>query len=235
MNVLRIVVGLGAALCLSACATAYVGKPYERSATEVKSIALADDSVPEKAIAFEVASVGSNFGLIGALVDLGIQSSRQDAVNDALTGVGFDAEAKLESRIATELGAQGYEVAPLPDQPRAKRAFLQTYPTGGTADAYLDVVVQSYGYLSAGAGKPFRPTVTANIRLVSAKDPSKTLMENLIAYNAMAPQKGVVTLAPNPAYEFKNRADMLADPTQLAAGIEDALNQVAGTAAKLLK
>jgi len=232
---LRVVVGLGAALCLSACASSYVGKPYDRTATGVHSIALADDAVPDKAIAWEVASVGSNFGLVGALVDAGIQSSRQEAVNDVLTGIGFDAEGKLESRIISDLGADGYEVKPLTGEARGKREFLATYPKADGADAYLDVVVQSYGYLSAGAGQPFRPTVYANVRLVSAKDTSKTLMENQIAYNSMAPRQGVVTLSANPEYEFKNRADMLADPQRLAAGIEDALNQVADTAAKLLK
>lgn len=231
----RVVVGLGAALCLSACASGYVGKPYERSAAGVHHIALADDSAPDKAIAYEVASVGSNFGLVGALVDAGIQASRQDAVNDALRGIGFDAEGKLETRIIADLGAEGYDVTPLSGEPRAKREFLKTYPTATGADAYLDVVVQSYGYLSAGAGKPFRPTVSANVRLVSAKDPSKTLMENQIAYNGMMPRSGVVTIAPNPQFEFKNRGEMLADPKKLAEGIEDALNQVADTAAKLLK
>ena len=46
---------------------------------------------------------------------------------------------------------------------------------------------------------------------------------------------GVITLTPNPAYEFKNREELLADPARMAAGIEDALNQVADTAAQLLR
>lgn len=232
---MRVVFGLSAALCLSACASAYVGKPYDRTASGVHSVALADDSVPDKAIAYEVASIGSNFGLIGALVDAGIQSSRQDAVNEALATTGLDAESKLESRIVTVLAADGYDVKPLTGEARAKRQFLASYPTSDGTDAYLDVVVVSYGYLSAGAGKPFRPMVEASVRLVSAKTPTKTLMENQIVYNAMAPRQGVVTISPNPDYEFKNREAMLADPKRLAAGIEDALYQVADTAAQLLK
>lgn len=234
MNI-RVLVVIVAALSLGACASSYVGKPYERPAAALHSVALADDSVPEKAIAYEVASVGSNFGLIGALVDAGIQSSRQDAVNDALTTAGFDAEAKLEDRVISQLAMEGYAVQVHGNAPRTKRAFLTAYPKGDGAEAYLDIVIQTYGYLSAGAGQPFRPTVYADVRLVSAVDPSKTLMENRIAYNAMSPPRGVITLTPNPEYEFKNRNDMVENPERLAAGIEDALYQVADATAKLLK
>lgn len=232
----RILLGLVAALSLGGCVSPYVAKPYDRTASAVQNIALVDDSMPEKAVAYEVASVGSNFGLIGALVDAGIQASRADAVNDALVGAGFDAESKLESRLAATLGEQGYKVKPLTGEPRKKRAFLVAYqPPAEEVDAYLDVVIEGYGYLSAGAGQPFRPTVAANVRLVSAKDPTKTLMENYIVYNGMAPREGIITLSPNPQYAFNNRAELLADPNRLAAGLEDALYQVADAATLLLR
>jgi hypothetical protein len=134
------------------------------------------------------------------------------------------------------LGAEGYVVKALEGSARAKREFAASYPTGAAeVDAYLDVVVLNYGYLSAGAGQPFRPTVWANLRLVSAKNPSKPLMENMIVYNGMGVQAGVITLSANPAYAFSNREELLADPKRLAAGIEDALNQVADTATRLLR
>ena len=232
----RMLLGLVAALCLGGCVSPYVAKPYDRAANGVQNIGLVDDSMPEKALAYEVASVGSNFGLIGALVDAGIQASRADAVNDALVGVSFDAESKLESRLASTLGEQGYRVRPMPGEPRKKRAFLVAYQAPAEdMDAYLDVVIEGYGYLSAGAGQPFRPTVYANVRLVSSKDPTRTLMENYIVYNGMAPREGVITLSPNPEYAFNNRSELLADPHRLAAGIEDALYQVADAATLLLR
>lgn len=233
---LKVVTGLVLALGLSACVSPYVAKPYDRAAAGVNSIGLADDAAPEKVIAYEVASVGSNFGLIGAVIDAGIQQSRTDAVNDALTRAGFDAEGKLEGRLISALGAQGYTVKALEGKPRVKRAFLTTYPADAQGvDAYLDVVVNGFGYLSAGSGQPFRPVVDCTVRLVNAKDHSKILMENIIVYNGMAPRPGVITLTPNPEYAFNNRGEMLADPQRLAAGLDDALVQVADTAAQLLK
>jgi hypothetical protein len=232
----RLLVALAATVSLSACATPYVGKPFDHAAAGATTLGLVGDEAPEKAIAPEVASVGSNFGLVGALVNAGIQASRESELNAALTAQGFDPEAALQSRLVSDLDAQGYKVVPLAAGPRAKRDFLPTYAAGAQpVDAYLDLVVLSYGYLSAGAGKPFRPTVAAKIRLVSAKNPGQTLMENTIAYNAIYPQKGVITVTANPAYAYQHRADMLADPKRTAAGLEDALHQVADTAAHLLR
>ena len=38
------------------------------------------------------------------------------------------------------------------------------------ADAYLDIVITQYGYLSPGAGQPFRPHASAVVKLISAAD-----------------------------------------------------------------
>src|SRR6185312_11086380 len=154
-------------LCLGACASEYVGTPFDHASNNsVKSIGMASDAVPDKAMAYEVASVGSNFGLVGALVDAGIQSDRTTAVNEALAHDGFNAERELQSRMIAALAVQGYTVKAVDTGSRAKREFLAAYPKAPEpVDAYLDVVVQQYGYLSAGAFKPFRPTLVAKVRL----------------------------------------------------------------------
>lgn len=228
--------GILAILSVAACATPYVATPYDRATANVQQIALVDDSAPDGAIAYEVASMGSNFGLIGALVDAGIQAERRAALNKALGTVSFDAESRLEARLNERLRADGYQVATMTNPARTKREFLVSYPTAtGEHDAYLDVVVIDYGYLSAGAFQPFRPYATATVRLVSAEDPTRILMDNRIAYNAMGAAEGIITLTPNPQFAFKNREELLADPARTAAGIEDALTQVADTAAQLLR
>lgn len=225
------------AMTVAACASPYVATPYERAATNVRTISVMDDAADDNAIAYEVASMGRNFGLIGALVDAGIQAERQGAVNRALDGVSFDGETVFERRLASRLTSEGYQVSVREDGPRAKRAFVVSYPTAdGSSDAYLDIVLAHHGYLSAGAFQPFRPSASAQVRLVSAADPTRILMDNRIVYNGMTTaDAGVITLTPNPDYEFKNREELLADPAKMAAGIEDALNQIADTAAQLLR
>lgn len=225
---------VAAAAALGACASPYVATPYDRATANVHTIAMADDALPEKPLAYEIASVGSNFGLIGALVDAGIQAERQNAVHNALRRIAFDAEERLEGRLDQTLEAQGYAVSLLPEGPREKRDFLASYPAADGAEAYLDVVVAGYGYVSSGVGQPFRPYVQAKIKLVRASDGEK-LMENIIVSNPVGEVQGVVTLPPNPEYAFNNRSELLADPNRLAAGIEDALNAVADTAAGLMR
>lgn len=227
---------IAAAMSVSACVAPYVATPYDRTSANVQDMALMDDALPERVIAYEVASTGSSFGLIGALVDAGIQTSRQDAVNNALTGIQYDAESILEARLAQALSSEGYKVALVDSGPRAKRDVLPTYPAAPQdADAYLDVVITQYGYLSPGAGQPFRPHVAAVVKLVSVSDPSVVLAENVIAYNPFGTPKGVITITPNLEYSFRNRDELLADPERLAAGITDALNQVADTSARLFR
>jgi len=228
------ILAIAAFVSLGACATPYVATPYERSAHNVRHVSVVDDALPEKAIAYEVASAGSNFGLIGALVDAGIQASRREAVNDALISINYDAEAMLENRMASELSSKGYNIAPMTAHTREKRELLATYPTTSGTDALLDVSVDYYGYMSAGMGQPFRPSVSAKVRLVKASDNS-TIMENIIVYNPLNAQAGTITLTPNPEYDFKNREELLQDPQRLADGITDALNQVATTTIRLLQ
>lgn len=232
----KIVFILGA-LALAGCATPYVATPYDRAAASVQTISVIDDSAGDDAIAYEVASMGSNFGLLGALVDVGIQAERRAAVNRALEQANFDGEEAFESRLVSRLSNAGYQVALRDGPARTKRELLVSYPTPeGSEDAYFDVIISHYGYLSAGAFQPFRPSVVAQVRLVSAADPSKILMDNRIVYNGMTTaDAGVITLSPNPDFEFQNREQLLADPMRMAAGIEDALNQVADTAAQLLR
>lgn len=219
---------------LGACASTYTATPYVPGAQSLAKVGVMDDSMPEKLSAAEVASVGSNFGLIGALVDAGVTASRQDALTDALSTVSFDAEDRLEKRVVEALGAQGVEAQVVTGPKRQKRVFLADYPALDGADAYLDIVLTNYGYLSAGSGQPWRPTAYAMVKLVSAKD-KKTLLENHIAYNVMNAPRGVITLSPHPDYVFRNRDEMKADPAKLAAGLEDAFGQIATTAAGLMR
>lgn len=231
---LRNLAAIAAMVALSACATPYVATPYERAQHNIQHVSIIDDAAPEDAIAFEVASVGSNFGLIGTLVDAGIQVSRRNAVNEALDSVGFDAEAHLEQRLASQLSSLGYNVAPMTDNTRTKYDFMESYPDANGADALLDVSIQHFGYLSSGAFQSFRPSVSAKVRLVKASDKS-TVMENIISYNAIYPQEGTITLPPNPEYEFENREALLENPQRMADGITDALDQVVSTAVRLLR
>lgn len=227
-------IAVSAMALLSACASTYVATPYVAGPEPIRTVAVADDSVPENLSALEVASVGSNFGLIGALINAGVQSSRQNALEEALGTISFDAEDALEHYMVDALAEQGMQATLLSGPQRESRVFLADYPDAPQgAQAYVDVVLTNYGYLSAGSGDPWRPTAYALVRLVSVSD-GRVLMENQIAYNVMNPARGVITLTPNPDYVFDSRADMVSNPERLADGLRDAMHRIASTAANLM-
>lgn len=229
------VVAVSATALLGACAPTYVAKPYSAGAQRVQKIAIADDSVPESIFAPEAASVGSNFGLIGALIDAGVQSSRQAALAGALNSVSFNAEDTLERSLVEALARQGIQANVATGSQREKRVFLANYSkTAGEVDAHLDIVLSHFGYLSAGAGQPWRPTADATVRLVSAAD-GRVLLENRIAYNVLAAPRGVITLSPNPEFAFRNREEMVNNPERLANGLKDAMQRIASTTATLIQ
>lgn len=231
----RTIVAVSAMTLLGACASNYVATPYVAGPDRLERVAVADDSLPEGLIAYEVASVGSNFGLIGALIDAGVQSSRRDAVTDALGTISFDAETVLEGYVIDALGQQGVQATLLNGPQRERRVFLATYPDAPAGvEAYFDLVLTHYGYLSAGSGQPWRPSADATVRLVSVEG-GRVLLENRITYNTMNAPRGVITLTPNPEYVFENREEMVSDPQRLANGLRDAFQQIAATAATLIR
>ena len=219
---------------LGACTQNYVATPYTAGAQPLTRVTLADDVLPQNVIAYQVASTMSNFGLIGALIDAGVQESRRDAVNDALETISYDPEPALEAYLIAEMAERGITASLAQGPDRDKREFLVEYPSAdGGVQAYFDIVVDSFGYVQAG-GNEWRPAAGALVRLVDVGT-GDTLMENRIAYNIPNALPGVVTLPPNPEFTFDNREAMVSDPQRLAAGIDDGLRRVADTAVSLLR
>nr|WP_137678658.1 hypothetical protein [Parerythrobacter lutipelagi] len=222
-----------AALSLGACANPYVATPYTAPAGGLTSVGIADDSIPEDAIAGEAASTMSNFGLLGALVDAGVQASRKSRVNEALDSVNYQPEEMFEAYLIEAFKKKNINAMLLAGPDREKREFLTDYQDANGAQAVLDFNVTEHGYINAG-NQLWRPAVAADVRLVDAVS-GKTLMENRIVLNPIVVQEGTITLSPNPDYVFQNREDMISQPERLAAGIDDALMKVADAAVNLLQ
>lgn len=217
------------------------GIPYDRSAAEVKTIGFVTPSVPADASVVLASSVGQSFGLIGALIDAGIQSSREAKFKDVLTQHNFAAETVFVQNMTAALRQYGYQVALIP-LTRPDSEFLARYPTESEAkvDAYLDVVVNRYGYAAAGirSSTPFRPWVAVRVRLVSAKN-GDVLMQDTVIYNAINPgapyNAHAVIVAPDPGYEFGSFDDLVGSPANAVKGLHVALEQSAQTVSTLLK
>jgi hypothetical protein len=230
----------GAVLALLAVLAGCVQRPeipYDRSASAIKVIGLLPPKVPDGPKVILASTVGQSFGLIGALVDAGMQANRDSKFEDLMKHADMSASDVVSKTLSANLQAAGYKVSE-ETAVRDGSGFFKHYPKddSGKVDAYLDVVVNGYGYVAAGIGSstPYRPAVFAQARLVKASD-STVLMEDTFLYNPVGSPDHVVTIAPDPRFEFADFDSLMADPQHASADLRSAVEESMATIVKLLR
>jgi hypothetical protein len=223
------------AVVLSACQT-MEQVPYDRaSAGNIKTINVITPKAPDRPAVVLASTVGQSFGLVGALIDAGMQSSRESDFETAMKTQNFIGNDAFVRHLDGALTSGGYAPAHSSVK-RETQGFLKAYPKGADVqgDAHLDVVMH-YGYIASGMSTPYRPFVSVNVKLVRASD-SALLMQKSIFYNPLngAPEN-TVTIAPDPTYEFTDFDALTADPAKAAKGLDTAIAQVATAMGTLLK
>lgn len=225
---------------LAACATKPPVIPYDRtSSNPVKKIGIVTPEFPDGPHAMLASSVGMSFGLVGALIDAGMEANRDSSLEQVLNAQNFSAYQRFVDGLTASLKAQGYEVEMISATRTKKGEFLKTYPTGEKVDAYLDIVAFNYGYVAAGvAGStPYRPFLYTQCQLVRASDNS-VLMQDQVDYNPINPGNGTkdnVAIGPDPAYSFEKFSDLESDPAKATKGVEIAFAQTTNAIGKLLR
>lgn len=223
-TIIRVGAAIAALLMLAACATKPAIPFDSSSAGEIKTIGILTPSMPDEPSAILASSVGQSFGLVGALIDAGMQEARESDLEAILNSKQFVAHDKLIDGITASLEAQGYTVRKVAVT-RTERDFMKAYPSSNTekVDAYLDLVMSGYGYIAAGiaSGTPYRPIVVTQVRLVSARD-SSVLMEDVVYYNRLnsSIETTNVTISPDPAYSFPDFSDLENDPNRTVEGLD---------------
>lgn len=213
--------------------------PFDHSsASSVKTIGLLTPDLSNGPSALLASSPGQSFGLIGALVDAGMEANRDSSLEKILAAQQFAADRAFTDGLTAALKARGYEVKLIPVTRPSKGNLLKTYPKGGPdqVDAYLDVVSVNYGYIAAGtAGStPYRPFFYTDCKLVKASDGS-VLMEDSVNYNPINGSGSQnVAIAPDPAYEFSKFDDLEADPAKAAKGVNVAFASTTDAIGNLL-
>ncbi len=237
MNCFKLGAVFAALLTLAACA-GQPEIPYDRTtAANNKTIGLVTPAWPSGPVSFLASNPGQSFGLVGALVNAGIESGRESDLQLILTNQKIDANADFVTTLTANLRAKGFTVVPV--EADAKRgALLKKYPaaSANNVDSYLDIAVLNYGYLAAGIGSdnPYRPWCAASVKLVRASD-GAVLMQDSVTYNSWIDAKNTVKLSPDPEYAFVNWTDTKAAPEKTAQGVSVAAKKTADAIGDLLK
>lgn len=241
MKFLKLGAVFTALLSVAACAS-QPEIPYDRSAAQNnKTIGLLTPGWSSGPSSVLASDVGKSLGLIGALVDASMQSSRENELKQILVSKNVDVNSKFIGRLKSNLEGKGFKVVAI-DADGKRTALLKKYPSAADGvDSYLDVVVPAYGYLAAGIAKdaPYRPWFVSQVKLVRATD-SGVLMQDTVTYNTMTyntigEAKNAVTLSPDPKYAFAGWSDLKAAPDDAVAGINDAADKSADAIAELLR
>jgi hypothetical protein len=224
------------ALLLGACAAPEI--PFDRShENQIQHIGVVTPKFPNGARVILASTVGQSFGLIGALVDAGMQQARESKFEAILKQENFSEQDVFLAKLTASLQSQGYTVSMISFQ-RQGSNFADRYPVEAEpkVDAYLDLIVTGYGYIAAGIGNstPYRPICQVRARLVSAKD-SSVLMQDLVTFNPYGRTDHTVTIAPDPAVQYTTFDQLVADPNGAVKGLQSATEQTADTVGKLLQ
>ena len=237
MGIIRFAAVAAFTLLVAACAPPKV--PYDRT-DGIKTIGIVTPRYPDGPVVFLASSVGRSFGLIGALIDAGMQADREAKFKVALDAQKFSMSDVFMKALTAELQARGYTVVVIP-MTRDGTEFATKYPVDSEpkVDAYLDLVTFHYRYIAAGIqdAAPYRPAFALKARLVSAKN-AALLMQDAIAYTpsrAGAVATEYVTIAPGPEYGFTNFDALMADPSKATQGLQIATEQSAQAVGKLLQ
>lgn len=231
-----VALAMAGALLLGACAAPEI--PFDRTQqSQVQNIGVVTPKFPSGARVILASTVGQSFGLIGALIDAGMEASRESRFKAILEQQNFSEQDVFLAKLTSSLEAEGYRVSMVTFQ-RQGSDFAGSYPVGSEpkVDAYLDLVVTGYGYIAAGIGNstPYRPICQVKARLVSAKD-SSVLMQDLVTYNPYGPSDHMVTIAPDPAAQYTTFDQLVADPAGSVKALQNATEQTADTVGKLLQ
>lgn len=237
------IVMVASLLLLGACATPRTNVPFDRAGSGVTTIGIVTPVTPAQPSIVLASTAGQSFGLIGALVDAGMQSNRESQYRRVAQEANFHPPSLFMARLAGDLAAAGYTVSNI-DVKREKREFMTDYAKNAPApvDAYLDVLMTHYGYAAAGIGSstPYRPTVGLRVRLVSART-GTVLMQDDVVYNPIqyggrsTEEPNYITIAPDPALFFDDFDALLTRRTESFAALQRATEQTAQTVAGLMR
>lgn len=231
MSAMLRVLGLLTTLCLLAACQGMPTQAYNK-AEAVNAVGLAPPGIPDAPAVRILASVGANFGLIGAVVEESRAAAASKELQDMFAASSYDYKKDIHDSLSLAFAETSLKLTPPSgERPANERMkFLTKCPAATGAEACLDIFLTYVGYMSAGATTDYIPTVHLTARMVRSSDGS-TLFQDQIQYNAVQGSKAIV-VQPSDRFRFKDRDAMKADPKAVVAGIQEAIRAVTSELAK---
>ena len=229
-------------LVLTGCVTLPEQQAYNREAhANIKTFDVLQARNTSVSV-FMLNNPGASFGLIGGLIAASDEASKEKTFRDTLAKAGFDPEAYFKERLTAHMVEHGYTLVWPQSQIETSKAqremvgLRKAYPAVQNADAQLDVNLNFVGYAAAGAGagSPYRPTVTASVRVVSP-DGKQNFYTDYFAYNNIFNSAKSVVISADPVkYSYPHFTELNAAGPDAVEGLRVAIDAVASEIAHQL-
>jgi hypothetical protein len=211
-------------LLVSACASVPQQGYNKNANANVRRIAVHSPGFPEKAEVRTLGSVGSAFGLVGALVEEGRFAAARSEFAKTLEKGQLEPRQFFVEELTRQMQDAGFEVLPVATSPMEQKRskWLAKPASADGADAHLDVFVPFYGYYAAGPTTEYRPTLQLRARL-TAPGGAKVLFEDQIVYNTLGVGTKAITIEPDDRFRFKDQDALNAGPQASTDGLREAI------------
>jgi hypothetical protein len=157
---------------LSGCASLPKTDLTANNREKLHSIAMLDVPEPRGASVVNLGGAAGAFGLIGGLVQGGINANHTSTYTQRVTSEKIAFAPVVNDSLTTRLSSNGYEIVSLHDQhvklsSDGKSDDFSDVKTD--ADAILSVWITSFGYVSPPESSDFIPWVVVRARLLDSK------------------------------------------------------------------
>lgn len=200
----------------------------------VRTIAVFHPPEPKSYVVMMLSHPGMAFGLIGAAIVAGDQSSKQDRLSQAFQAQGTAITSRVARDVADRLTAAGYEAkvqhAPWTEADGKYSLVYEQIPPG--TDAALVILPTMVGYIATSAAADYVPTVATVVTLLG-KDRKEQIYRGYHAYGWTPKAEG--WRSSQALRTFPNFDALVADPKASAAAVEEAGKALAETITADLK
>jgi hypothetical protein len=226
---------LGLIALMSACVSV-PRQPFDKqSSHEVKRIALLEVDDPPEYGVLNVGGFGSNFGLIGALVQAADVQSKTGKFTATARDANFYLGRELGTQVKQALEQRGYEVTYITGVRSKKNAMETDFQKIATdADAILDLLIVQSGYYSGSLSTYYVPWLRMSAKLVSTKT-QQPLYQQTYAYGEeITNVRGLEFIKADTKYQYTSFDDLREHTPQALEGLRNAASVVAGKVSEAL-
>src|SRR5262245_37254788 len=196
----------------------------------IQKIALLEVPEPQVHPVVNMGGGAMAFGLIGGLVQAGVNQSNTTEFTKRMKSGNLTLGAALADALRAELPRDGYEVSYLSGvRPKAKSDGKEMdYRAIETeADAILDVWFVAAGYLSTQSSTIYEPWVRVTARLVSSKT-REPIYFQILNYGAIMKADGIVNLPATPVFTYGTAGTLLERANEAADGLRASIQPIVG-------